>query len=194
MLEGAEVQEQTPMDQAAQAVVGLVLKLVLEQMELLILEEVVGHQLLLLQLQEDLAVVELPVPLNTNCNPFIQHTDIHAEHACEYARIGLAVWKADPGKFPAFDAFMFEDENPPTVAAARKKGEELVGVEAFKSALENEDVGGRMDVGLKIFNALKGGAIPKLLLPQRVAVGETDTAEQLYELLEREAGVAALGK
>lgn len=139
-----------------------------------------------------LAIVEFPIPLNTRCNSMIEQTDAHAEHACEYARLGLAVWKADAAKFPAFDAWMFEGEQPPSVEEAQKKAEQLVGVEALKEAAAHPDVEGRLAVGLKVFGFVGGGAIPKMLTANQVIVGETDSAEQLYALLEKEIGVKAV--
>jgi protein-disulfide isomerase/uncharacterized membrane protein len=136
-----------------------------------------------------LAIVEFPVPLNTKCNPMIQQTDAHAEHACEYARLALAVWKADAAKFAAFDGWMFEGEQPPPVEEARKKAEQLVGAETLKEAAAHADVEGRLAVSLKVFDFVGGGAIPKMLTANRVIVGETDSAEQLYALLEKETGV-----
>src|ERR1039458_7535120 len=49
------------------------------------------------QLTNQLGVVCLPMSLSPRCNPFIPRTTSHAaSNSCEYARLGLAVWRAKP--------------------------------------------------------------------------------------------------
>ena len=74
-----------------------------------------------------MAMVVLPTPQHPRCNPEVNSTELRFEHACELARLALAVHRAEPGQFAAFDHWLFESEQPRLPDAARRQAEALVG-------------------------------------------------------------------
>ena len=84
----------------------------------------------------ELGIVLLPTPLNTKCNPNWEETEPRFEHACELARLALAVWRVDRKAFVQFDTWLFEPEAPREPAEARGQAEKLVPATALERALE----------------------------------------------------------
>ena len=61
-----------------------------------------------------LCVISLPTPLDSACNPLILLTSRANANACDYARLGLAVWRARREAFREFDDWLFRLCQPPT--------------------------------------------------------------------------------
>lgn len=97
---------------------------------------------------EQMAVLPVVFPLDHMCNPRVSQ-DIAARYpnACDYARLSLAVWRADPSKFEDFHDFLLtprtaakvfitrDHSRLPTLTEARAKAIELVGVANLEQAL-----------------------------------------------------------
>jgi len=81
-----------------------------------------------------LAIVSLPMPLDGKCNPTVRKTPVAHSNACEYAQLGLIVWRAKKEKQPQFDHYIFAGEKPPALSNAVAFARELVGTEAFAKA------------------------------------------------------------
>ena len=64
------------------------------------------------QFSNRLGIVCLPMPISTNCNPFLPARVHSVSNACEYARLGLAVWRAKPAAHRQFDDWMFTGDRP----------------------------------------------------------------------------------
>ena len=112
---------------------------------------------------DDLAFMLVPMPLNPECNPYIDFSDLRHAAACDLARLSLAVWKADATKFATFDDWLFEPEKARTGAEARIKAEELVGKEKLKAVF---DTGWPHEQALKhvrIYEMAGLGRIPKIM-------------------------------
>jgi hypothetical protein len=134
----------------------------------------------------DFAVVMLPVPMNTNCNQFIRQTDAKHLDACHLAKLALAVWRADPGKFEAFDAWLFAPVHPPSTAEARAKAVQLVGAAALARELEDWTLGDRLAVGVKLYGLADQGAIPKVLVPPSGMIrGRVDNRDDVLQFLQQ---------
>jgi uncharacterized membrane protein/protein-disulfide isomerase len=140
--------------------------------------------------REQLAVAVAPVPLNKDCNDAIQFTEERMREACELARLALAVWAADPAKYPAMDGWLFEPEWPRSAADARAHAASLVGEAALATALADPRVGRRIAGNVELYKAAGKGRLPKMLLPGRVTEGEADDAEALFALLEKHLALA----
>jgi hypothetical protein len=153
---------------------------------------------LLLEVQQtfsnQLAIVSMPLPLDAECNPCMEGftPPMHA-NACEYARLGLAVWRADPSKFAAFDGQMYADARPPALQAARESAEQLVGATNLVRALEDpwikariKDATDLLAVHLKLFNR---GDIPQLVIGRRMVFGQINNTNLLFQILEEERGL-----
>lgn len=136
---------------------------------------------------DQLGIVLLPTPLGAECNPMVSSTPEPAEHACELATLALAVWHADPAQFSAFNAWMYQDESPPTPDEARARAIELVGEPALDEALAGGWPASHIEDSTTIYRhivELTGrGAVPTLVVGSAI-FGATPDAETLFEGLE----------
>ncbi len=141
---------------------------------------------------DQLAIIMLPTPLNSDCNRHVTRTKPEQKHACELAKLALAVWLADPPQFTAMHEWLFDHyeqmvfDSPfgSNVEAARRFAEKLVGKDALKQALADPDIDAWISTNNDLFNALGGGQ-PKLLLGNLRIDGRPETAQELFDLLEK---------
>jgi uncharacterized membrane protein/protein-disulfide isomerase len=148
-----------------------------------------------------LAFTLCPTPLNTRCNPYIPRDVPEFADSCELAQIGLAVWFANRGAFPAFDRWMFSFESgdrwqPRSLAAAKAKAVELVGQEKFDMALADPWIDRYLQTSIRIYgNTVHGGntAAPKLVFGSRWVVPEPNDAEDLVSILHASLAVPVPG-
>jgi uncharacterized membrane protein len=135
----------------------------------------------------DLAIIALPAPLETECNPLIPETQLANYGACKYARLGLAVWHARPSAFPNFDDWLFESEELASPDQARAKAESLVGKDALDKELSGTWVNDqlKMDVQLYIASstAMHNARLPQLIFADAVAYGDIEDSEALEHLV-----------
>jgi len=140
-----------------------------------------------------LAIVCLPMPLDANCNPEVKRTPDAHLNACEYARLGLAVWRADRTAFSRFDSWLFAHPTVPSLLQTRQHAEQLVGVDLLQRALVDEWVNRQIerDVVLYQMNIRKtrNNIMPQLLVGSRIGFGSLSSVEDLFRLLESEFGL-----
>ncbi len=133
-----------------------------------------------------LAVIVLPMPMNRNCNPYVQLDEPMYKDACELARLAWAVWYAKPAAFGTFHAWLMDSKAPPSVAAARSKAEELVGSAALSESLADERIEGQIKAAGYIYKLAGLGEIPKLLSERYVTSGEPASADELAQSLAKQ--------
>jgi uncharacterized membrane protein/protein-disulfide isomerase len=139
-----------------------------------------------------LAVVSLPMPLDGQCNSIIQRTPRAHQGACNYARIGLAVWRAKREALEPFDDWMFEQfhlsNRPPGLVAATNKAVELVGAASFETAARDPLVEQLLTSSIAIYSIggrqYGKGAMPQFIISTNILTGTPETAE-LRALVER---------
>ena len=146
------------------------------------------------QFSNQLAIVCLPVSLSPQCNPFIPRMNAHANtNACEYARLGLAVWRAKPEVFHQFDDWMFADAKPPPVELARDQAAQLVGADKLTSALADPWVAQQILTDCKIHRAnwlaADNSGMPQIVMGDAVSSGPINSVEHLQILLSRYMGI-----
>jgi uncharacterized membrane protein len=145
------------------------------------------------QFSNQLAILTLPMPMSTNCNPFIPGHFISNTNSCDYARLGLAVWLAKPEAQRQFDDWFFAQEKPASVEQAREYAVRLVGAAQLDTALASpwlqEQI--KTDCLLHYVNWQASGrpAMPQLVLGQAVSVGPLNSVEHLLALLSRYLGM-----
>ena len=141
----------------------------------------------------ELAIVLLPIPMNSKCNKFV--TVDHANHAtaCELARLAIAVWQSKPEAFNEFHAALMQGPNPPTPAAAAAEAARLVGDSVLKQALSAPSVDEQLQENCRIYALARDrghdGAIPKLIVGGTVSSGLPSSEKQLRSFLQTETGV-----
>ena len=136
-----------------------------------------------------LAIVVLPVPLNTKCNSAVSRTGGKFVESCELARLAVAVWRADPEKFNQFHDWMFQGYDAPSFARALQYARELVGQEKLDESLNNRIVDSYVKKHVEIYRRLGAGTIPKLLFPRTGIVGEYSSVQGLVDFIRREGKI-----
>jgi uncharacterized membrane protein len=138
-----------------------------------------------------LAMVSLPMPLDPGCNPTMQRPNPNHTNACEYAKLGLSVWRADRARHHEFDEYLMAGEKPPPVDAARQRAVQLVGAVALDRAGRDPWVTQQLSMDVAMYElAYKAGqgSMPQLILGQNVAVG-TYLKDDLIKLLVERLGL-----
>jgi len=139
-----------------------------------------------------LGILMLPMPMDHKCNQTIQETEPRFEHACELARLALAVWRSDRTAFAAFDEWLFEPELPRDPAAARRKAEESVGAAALESALRDRWIDQQLAADVQAYVDSGADRIPIIMSPGFSSiVGRPESERQLLETLRTELQLGA---
>jgi len=154
------------------------------------------HQLKEVQhrFSNELAIVSLPMPFDSTCNYAITKTQPAHVNACEYARLGLAVWVANRRVHEQFDDWLFEPDHPPDLAIARQRAAELVGTNQLQAALTNRLVNDYLQLGIGIYATnyyhRRQGSLPQLIVGTNVIAGPSVIPE-LLSRLETQFGLRA---
>ncbi len=119
------------------------------------------------------AVFMIPMPLDAQCNPGVPQTSYEHRDACNYAKIGLALWKINPETFFQYDQFMFSLEYPPTIEQARSFADGLVSHEVMETLLADPDNDQLVSYGVQLFYSplLRRKVLPTLFTPDEVIEG-----------------------
>lgn len=134
------------------------------------------------------AIIALPVPLDAACNPLILLTAPANQDACEYAKLGLAVWHVKPGAFREFDDWFFDSSEIPRLSEARTHAAMLVGQEALDRALSDAWVLRQLQTDIALYQAnarvVGDGLLPQLVIGDVVTHGAIETQDELTQLIE----------
>ena len=131
---------------------------------------------------DQLAIVVRPIGLSPNCNEFIYQKRPEHQYSCQYAKLALSVWLADPSKFSEIHRWLLEREDAPPLDEARDFAAQLVGDDALE----------RGQRSLRIKNAMKsnhllwhrsGKKLPTLYFSTQVLSG-IPTKKELFGELE----------
>jgi uncharacterized membrane protein len=144
-------------------------------------------------LSNKLAIVSLPMPLDSACNGTVRQTPSAHSNACEYARIGLAVWRANRQAHGQFDDWIFASETPPPLPQARDYAMQLAGKAAFGQALHERWIDEQIQHSIAIYSTnlihLGNGAMPQLIIGNKLASGTLTGVQELYQLLAENLGL-----
>ena len=136
-----------------------------------------------------LGIISLPVPLDSDCNPLIFVTNPENQHACDYARLSLAVWRAQPAAYAEFDEWLFASPAVPSLDEARQKAESLAGKEALDRALRSAWVGAQLKTDINLYAASGRAAgdyhLPQLIIGNVTMSGSVDTLDDLLHLIQQ---------
>lgn len=146
------------------------------------------------QFSNQLGVVCLPMSLSPQCNPFIPRVTSHATpNSCEYARLGLAVWRAKPEAQRQFDEWMFATVKPPPLEQARDYAAQLVGEDKLKSALADPWIQQQILTDCRLHHAnwlaVDSSAMPQIIMGDAVSSGPLNSVGHLVILLNRYLGM-----
>ncbi len=142
------------------------------------------------QRPEDLAVILLPMPLNSKCNPHWKNDEPRFAESCELAKLALAMHAVDPEKFGHFDDWLFESEEPRTLAEARQQAASVVGSEELESSLSQSDLDVQIRRNVDAYHLSQAGRIPVIMSPDFDAVvGRPGSRSELLGILRDELGL-----
>lgn len=141
----------------------------------------------------DLAIVLLPMPLDKACNPLLAATGPEHVNACEYARIGMAVWRAKPAALAAYEEWFFEPTKPRPVAEARAKAIELTGRPDLDTVMADPWIDDWLKLGRDVFKAnwdrTGRNFLPMLNVGAVLSSGKLESDDELYGILEQHVGL-----
>lgn len=132
-----------------------------------------------------LVILSLPMPLDPGCNPTLLRPNPAHTNACEYARLGLTVWRADRTKHHEFDDYLFTGKSPPPLAEARQHAIDLVGSAKFANAAGDPWVQNQLALDVAVYQMAynsEKGQMPQLILGSNLAMGTYPLAELVQHL------------
>jgi hypothetical protein len=145
-----------------------------------------------------LGVVCLPMPISTNCNRLLPGTIHSVPNACEYAQLGLAVWRAGPEYYRGFDDWMFAPERPPPLDQARQYAAGLVGKDKLEAALMDQWVQKQIATDCELHNTnwtiAETPVMPQLMIGPMISSGPLNSGEHLEILLNRYLGITPVSR
>ena len=130
-----------------------------------------------------------PVPLSSDCNPYIPATGVDRfAGSCPLTRYALAVWYACPDAYGAYWDYLLGGGDARAAVApaeAEARARALLG-EDFQTAVKDPRIDAYLRKVEELFgrtsNAEKSG-VPRLIHGQKWLVPETDQADELLELI-----------
>lgn len=138
-----------------------------------------------------LAIVSLPMPLDPLCNPTMQRANAAHTNACAYAKLSLAVWRADRSKHAEFDHWLMEGAKPPPLSDAEAKAAQLVGDPAIRQAMLDPWANTQLQFDIAVYEVAYRagrGQMPQLIVGPNVALGSY-TQPELIKLLAETLGL-----
>ena len=145
------------------------------------------------QFSNRLGIVCLPMPISADCNPFLPPNVHSVSNSCEYARLGLAVWRAKPSAHRQFDDWMFESDWPAPLEQARAYAAQLVGGDKLQAALADPWLHEQIltDCRLHSTNLTTSGegGLPQLIIGGIISSGPLNSVEHLTILLNHYLGL-----
>src|SRR5580704_16835530 len=138
---------------------------------------------------DDLAILALPVPLDSACNRNVGYTAAEHAEACEIAKIAVAVWRVSRKQFAPFHSWLFDPAYRRTAAEARQHAAELVGESALRDELNLPHAGNYILKHVELYERVGSGSLPKIMFPSSTVSGSVESAATLIEMIGRE-GVA----
>lgn len=136
------------------------------------------------------AIAAFPCPLDAACNPLVRRTPPAHRLACEYARLGLAVRRAQAAAYARYDEWFFSQAGLPSLDQAKAFARTLVGEAALEAASRDAWVEHTLKMGLAMFRAnhdMRGASrLPQLIIGRAVSSGPIRRAEDLFRLIEND--------
>ncbi|MEM7783744.1 MAG: vitamin K epoxide reductase family protein, partial [Planctomycetota bacterium] len=138
------------------------------------------------KLNNDMAVITLPIPLNTACNPSVSTTQADFTESCELAKLAVAVWRVNPVKFNEFHNSMMTAQPRPSYATAKSQADALVGKEKIDKELESQIPAKYIQQTTELYRKMGAGILPKLIFPKTSVIGEYTSSDGLAELVKEQ--------
>ncbi len=132
---------------------------------------------------ERLAVISLPVPLNSRCNPTVRTDNASHGEACEIAKLAIAVWTIDREKFTDFHDYLFESS--PSYSQALAEAKTMLDADRLDAVLRSTLPSDYLERHVMLYQKAGSGQIPKLMFPKTTTVGAIETPDAMIRLIEQ---------
>jgi hypothetical protein len=113
--------------------------------------------------------------------------------ACDYAKLGLAVWRAKPDAFREFDDWLFQPLQVTPLDQARQHAASLVGTGKLERALSDEWITRQIHTNGYLYqaNLLKTGRgmMPEVMIGPVMTFGPLNDVNDLYRILDQYLGL-----
>jgi len=142
--------------------------------------------------QDQLCIVSLPMPLDSRCNHLVKRD--HPDHvqACDYAKLGLAVWRADREKFNDYTDWIFSPQKIPSLEAAKIHAQTLVGQAQLNAAMQDPWISQQISNDVAIYANSPKGNMPQMIIGTNITYG-TPLIEDIYKIVEEQLGLSRSG-
>ncbi|HTD87710.1 MAG TPA: vitamin K epoxide reductase family protein [Candidatus Binatia bacterium] len=145
------------------------------------------------KLSNQLSIISLPNPLDSHCNPNVRQTPPPHQQACDYAKLGLAVWRANRKMQHQFDDWIFDPEKPPPLEKARQYATDLVGSNQLARAMQDPWVEKTLNQAIALYSTnyihLKMGNMPQLIIGTNILGGTFRDTAEMYKVFEKQLGI-----
>jgi uncharacterized membrane protein/protein-disulfide isomerase len=138
------------------------------------------------QLGEQVAIVLMPVPLDSSCNPTVKSTGANYRESCALAKLAVATWRLDRDAFRSLHMWMMEEERAPSYATAIARAKTLVDPKSLDTELASGVPDQFIARHVAIYKQMGEGMIPKLMFPRTSVIGKFTSADALTDLIRRE--------
>ena len=143
------------------------------------------------RLGDDLAIIMLPVPLNTKCNSAVRATGVRMVEACELAQVAITVWQISPARFGEFHDYLMTTPSIATYSEAKAKAAELVGQQELDRVLSTGISNQYIARHVELYRRVGAGNVPKLLFPGTTVVGKCTSVDGLVRIIEQQSTAAS---
>jgi len=144
---------------------------------------------------DKLAIVIMPVPLEGDCNKYIQVSNASHKGSCKLASLALSVWTLKPTAFPRFHEWLLADKDQvPAVNKAIIQAFKIVDGKQLRGLSESGEIDARIarDVELyaKLNKKYKNLGLPVQIVGDKILSGKLG-ADKMSRTWEKELGVAS---
>lgn len=137
-------------------------------------------------LGDDVAVLILPIPLNTSCNTAVTKTDPKFIESCDIAKLAIAVWRVAPNAFGQFHDAMFAGAEPYTLSQANALAQTMVDPGKLQTELASGIPEKYIASMVQLYQRTGKGGVPKLLFPGTTIVGEFSSSQSLADVIRQQ--------
>lgn len=145
------------------------------------------------QLSNQLCILLLVTPLDSNCNPVVNVRLPESVNACDYAQLALAVWRTKREAFAHYDEWLFQPRRPIPVPEARRYAAQLVGADNLERALADPWISRHIQTNGYLYKTnylkLKNSVLPELMIGPVVSFGPLNHPRAISDLLVEHLGI-----
>ncbi|MGC8887922.1 MAG: vitamin K epoxide reductase family protein [Verrucomicrobiia bacterium] len=140
-----------------------------------------------------IGIINLPMPLDANCNPIVFRTPRAHIGSCEYAKLGLAVWRANRAAHAEYEKFLFDGAEPPPYEKAKAFAEKLVGSANLAAAMSDGWVTNMIKLTTSIFSTnalyLGQGQMPQVIIGTNLISGQIQNTSVLIDQIQKQYNI-----